>query len=315
MKKLLIAAFSFTLLMSCGGKDDKKTTEGANGGKVAMKSYSDSLSYAIGYGMTKNSSENPQFSSQYILEDMLAAFMDSYENGFTELSEEQLNELKGRFMSEMQAGGLSDELKSEISKYDGGSQATMYVELAESHPEAKLDMDLFKQGSDDYMNGKRQIDSLAMNDIFMDLNMKMQSYQAAKTEEEAKETIAAGEAFLAAKEQEEGVIKTASGLLYEVVKKGNGPKPTLDDKVEVHYHGTLIDGTVFDSSYDRGETTEFGITQVIRGWTEGLQLMNEGSTFMFYIPQELAYGMNPRPGGAIKPGAALVFKVELVDIK
>lgn len=315
MKKLLIAAFSFTLLMSCGGDGDKKTTEGENNGKASMNSYSDSLSYAIGYGMTKNSSENPQFSSQYILEDMLAAFMDSYENGFTELTDEQLNELKGRFMSEMQAGGLSDELKSEISKYDGGSQATMYVELAEKHPEVKLDMQLFKKGSDDYMNGKRQIDSLAMNDIFMELNTKMQSFQAAKAEEAAKETIAAGEAFLAAKEEEEGVMKTESGLLYEVVKKGNGPKPGLDDKVEVHYHGTLIDGTVFDSSYDRGETTEFGITQVIRGWTEGLQLMNEGSTFMFYIPQELAYGMNPRPGGAIKPGDALIFKVELVDIK
>ncbi len=315
MKRILIAALCTTFLMSCGGDGDKKTTEGENEGKTSLNTYSDSLSYAIGYGMTKNSSENPQFSSQYIMEDMLVAFMDSYENGFTELTDEQLNELKGRFMSEMQAGGLSDELKSEISKYDGGSQAAMYVELAESNPETKMNMKVFKQGSDDYMNGKQLIDSLGMNDIFMDLNMKMQSFQAAKAEEEAKETIAAGEAFLSAKEQEEGVMKTESGLLYEVIKKGNGPKPTLDDKVEVHYHGTLIDGTVFDSSYDRGETTEFGITQVIRGWTEGLQLMNEGSTFMFYIPQELAYGMNPRPGGAIKPGDALVFKVELVDIK
>jgi FKBP-type peptidyl-prolyl cis-trans isomerase FklB len=97
--------------------------------------------------------------------------------------------------------------------------------------------------------------------------------------------------------------------------EGSGDKPTPQSKVKVHYHGTLTDGTVFDSSVDRGEPTEFGVGQVIKGWTEGLQLMSVGSKFKFFIPQELAYGANPRPGGVIKPFMPLIFEVELLEIK
>ena len=96
--------------------------------------------------------------------------------------------------------------------------------------------------------------------------------------------------------------------------KGTGDKPTAASKVKVHYHGTLIDGTVFDSSVDRGAPSEFGVGQVIKGWTEGLQLMSVGSKFKFFIPQELAYGATPR-GGTIKPFMPLVFEVELLEIK
>jgi FKBP-type peptidyl-prolyl cis-trans isomerase FklB len=124
----------------------------------------------------------------------------------------------------------------------------------------------------------------------------------------------AGIAFLEANKSKEGVVTTNSGLQYVVVKEGNRKYPTSTDNVTVHYHGTTIDGTVFDSSVDRGETSSFGLNQVIKGWTEGLQLMGEGAKFIFYIPQELAYGKNPRPGGAIKPYMALVFEVELFNI-
>ena len=113
----------------------------------------------------------------------------------------------------------------------------------------------------------------------------------------------------------DGVVTTDSGLQYIVMKKGNGPMPKRSDRVSVHYHGTLIDGTVFDSSVDRGKPSEFGVGQVVQGWIEGLQLMNVGSKYKFFVPQELGYGATPRPGGAIKPFMTLVFEVELLEIK
>ena len=107
---------------------------------------------------------------------------------------------------------------------------------------------------------------------------------------------------------------TDSGLQYEILKNGSGPKPKESSQVKVHYHGTTPEGVVFDSSVDRGEPATFGLNQVIKGWTEGLQLMSVGSKFKFYIPQELAYGANPQPGSAIKPYMPLVFEVELLSI-
>ncbi|GAA3648833.1 FKBP-type peptidyl-prolyl cis-trans isomerase [Flavivirga jejuensis] len=145
--------------------------------------------------------------------------------------------------------------------------------------------------------------------------MKAQQEEALKkAEEEFGENKIAGEKFLADNISKEGVETTESGLQYIVMKAGTGEKPVPASKVKVHYHGTLIDGTVFDSSVDRGEPTQFGVSQVIKGWTEGLQLMSVGSKYKFFIPQELAYGATPRPGGVIKPFAALVFEVELLEI-
>ncbi len=122
-----------------------------------------------------------------------------------------------------------------------------------------------------------------------------------------------GERFLEANKQKEGVQVTESGLQYEVVTMGKGPKPQATDRVKVHYHGTLIDGTVFDSSVERGEPATFGLNQVISGWTEGLQLMPVGSKFRFYIPQELGYG--ERATGNIPPYSTLIFDVELLSIE
>lgn len=124
-----------------------------------------------------------------------------------------------------------------------------------------------------------------------------------------------GETFLAENAKKQGVTTTASGLQYEVVELGNGPKPTSTDTVNVHYHGTLIDGTVFDSSVTRGIPATFGVHQVIKGWTEALQLMPVGSKYRLYIPQDLAYGAHPHPGGAIKPFMTLIFDVELLGIE
>jgi len=123
--------------------------------------------------------------------------------------------------------------------------------------------------------------------------------------------------FLEENGKKEGVVTTASGLQYMVIKEGTGEAhPSATDKVEVHYHGTTPDGTVFDSSVDRGQTISFGLNQVIKGWTEGVQLMTVGAKYKFFIPQELAYGANAPQGGAgpIKPFMPLVFEVELFNI-
>jgi FKBP-type peptidyl-prolyl cis-trans isomerase FklB len=143
---------------------------------------------------------------------------------------------------------------------------------------------------------------------------KMQEEALKKTEEEYAEVKLEGEKFLEANKDAEGVVTTDSGLQYIVLEEGTGVKPNPRSKVTVHYTGTLIDGTVFDSSVERGEPATFGVSQVIEGWTEGLQLMPAGSKYKFFIPQNLGYGANPRSGGVIRPFDPLIFEVELIEV-
>lgn len=144
---------------------------------------------------------------------------------------------------------------------------------------------------------------------------ELQEKQAAEREEASKMNIESGEKFLQENAQREDVNVTDSGLQYRVIEEGTGERPDAEDEVEVHYKGTLTDGREFDSSYGRGETATFPLNRVIKGWTEGLQLMREGATYEFFIPAELAYGSNPPGGSIIEPGSVLVFEVELIDIK
>ena len=139
--------------------------------------------------------------------------------------------------------------------------------------------------------------------------MKLMNQQQ---EAKSKPTIDAGRKFLAQNKARQGVKTTASGLQYEVIKEGTGPKPTLQDTVEVNYVGTLINGTEFDNSYKRGQSISFPVTGVIRGWTEALQLMPAGSKYKLYIPYELAYGTNDV--GSIPGGSTLIFEVELLKV-
>ena len=134
-------------------------------------------------------------------------------------------------------------------------------------------------------------------------------------EEASKAAKAEGEAFLAENAKNDGINVTESGLQYRHETEGTGENPGPTDKVTVHYKGTLLDGTEFDSSYKRGEPISFPLNGVIPGWTEGLQLMKVGGKTTFYIPQELAYGARPNPGGPIPPYAALIFEVELLGIE
>ncbi|MDO6744781.1 FKBP-type peptidyl-prolyl cis-trans isomerase [Tenacibaculum soleae] len=186
-----------------------------------------------------------------------------------------------------------------------------------------LDQDLFVQGFKNGMDSTNLlVDSKDINNILRTFFQKQQqekmkeqqAAQAKKAEAEFGDYKKEGEKFLADNKTKDGVKTTASGLQYVVLKEGNGDAPTATSRVKVHYHGTLIDGTVFDSSVDRGEPTEFGVNQVIKGWTEGLQLMKPGAKFKFFIPQDLAYGAQQR-GAKIKPFSALVFEVELLEVK
>lgn len=160
----------------------------------------------------------------------------------------------------------------------------------------------------DVMKGNEKMDQQAAQQYVQTAFQKLE-------EEEGKRQSAEGVAFLAENAKKEGVQVTESGLQYTVITEGSGPVPVATDKVKVHYSGMLIDGTVFDSSVERGEPIVFGVTGVIKGWQEALQLMPVGSKWKVYIPQELGYGARGAGGGAIPPYAALIFDVELLAIE
>jgi FKBP-type peptidyl-prolyl cis-trans isomerase FklB len=141
-----------------------------------------------------------------------------------------------------------------------------------------------------------------VNKYFMELEEKMNA-----------ENIEKGKAFLAENAKKEGIVTLPSGLQYEVITEGNGKKPSATDKVKCHYEGTLIDGTLFDSSIKRGQPAVFGVNQVIRGWVEALQLMSEGSKWRLFIPSELGYGAQ-QAGEMIPPHSTLIFEVELIEV-
>lgn len=187
-----------------------------------------------------------------------------------------------------------------------------------------LGIDVFnnlKQNGLDNINieafSQAMLDAQKNNELSIDPNQSkqiVQNYFGKIQAEKNKPLIQEGAKFLAENGKRKEVVTTKSGLQYEVIKEGNGTHPTLTDKVKVHYHGTLLDGTVFDSSVDRGEPISFGVTQVIKGWTEALQLMSPGAKYKLYIPYDLAYGERGA-GGSIKPFATLIFEVELIEIE
>lgn len=170
-----------------------------------------------------------------------------------------------------------------------------------------INYDVFAVALEETLNGEEKISK-------EDASAYIQKSIVEIKEREAKKQRAEGENFLAKNAKKEGIKTTESGLQYEILAPADGPKPKADDKVEVHYEGKLVDGTIFDSSIQRGESIVFGVSQVIKGWTEALQLMPVGSKYRIYIPQELAYGERGA-GGQIPPYAALIFDVELISIK
>ncbi|PIE01948.1 MAG: peptidylprolyl isomerase [Acidobacteria bacterium] len=176
-----------------------------------------------------------------------------------------------------------------------------------------LDWKTVKTAMSDAVEGREPaLDEEVMMKAFKEFQMEAQNKQREKMQQAATKNNEEAAKWLAENASKEGVKTTDSGLQYKVITMGKGKKPTASDKVKVHYKGTLVDGTEFDSSYKRNKPAEFPLGGVIKGWTEGLQLMPVGSKFVFYIPPELGYG--PSGAGSIPPGAALVFEVELLDI-
>ena len=184
------------------------------------------------------------------------------------------------------------------------------MQIGSSIRKDKLDLDakIVATAIEDVLTSKPL--SLTEEELISTMTAFAEKMQA-KEEEEIKNAAQAGKAFLEKTAKEEGVKSTPSGLLYKVITEGTGAQPKAADRVSVHYKGTFINGEEFDSSYKRNKPTEFGVTDVIKGWTEGLQLMKEGSKYMLYIPSELAYGAG-RPG--IPPNSVLVFQVELLKV-
>ncbi len=178
--------------------------------------------------------------------------------------------------------------------------------------EVTLDRDVVMQGVSDALSGEKKLSEDEIKTVMQALDKLTREKQAEMAKVLAEKEIQVGKDFLAEHAKKEGVSTTESGLQYSVMEKGEGVNPTAEDTVKVHYKGTLIDGTEFDSSYKRNEPAVFPLKNVIKGWTEGLQLMPVGSKYKFAIPSELAYG--ERATGKIKANSTLLFEVELLEI-
>ena len=207
--------------------------------------------------------------------------------------------------------GFSAKSQTEMTKeqkisYALGANIGMNMKQDIQH----LDYESFVQGLKDAYAGTNQFTDQQMQEIFAQLQEDIQAQKKSGVAVE----IEKGAKFLAENKKNPDVKETASGLQYIVLQEGKGEHPTATSRVTVHYTGKLIDGTVFDSSVDRGEPITFGLNQVIRGWTEGLQLMTPGSKYRFFIPYNLAYGENGA-GAAIPGGATLIFDVELISFE
>jgi len=207
--------------------------------------------------------------------------------------------------------GMTFTLKSQNMSQEEKNSYALGASVGESYNNAGVEVifEFFKEGFLDAFQGKNKFSEEEMKACFSNIQEILMAKQNAGSEIEKE----AGRQFLAENKKRAEVHETASGLQYEVIVMGDGAKPSATDRVKVHYHGTTIDGRVFDSSIQRGEPIVFGLNQVIAGWTEGVQLMPVGSKFKFYIPSDLAYGDNS-PSDKIKPGATLIFEVELLDI-
>jgi FKBP-type peptidyl-prolyl cis-trans isomerase len=207
--------------------------------------------------------------------------------------------------------GFSAKSQEEMTKEQKSSYAIgINIGNNISHDGVELDYEAFMQGIKDAYAGTNKFTDQQMQEIFTQLQEDLQAKKKNGTAAE----IAKGAKFLEENKKNPEVKETASGLQYMVLQEGKGEHPTATSKVTVHYTGKLIDGTVFDSSVDRGEPITFGLNQVIRGWTEGLQLMTPGSKYRFFIPYNLAYG-EQGAGGMIPGGATLIFDVELISFE
>ncbi len=328
-----LAAFSI-MLASCSG--------GSSAPAASLKSDVDSISYAYGVNLADQGGLMQYLEQSGIIQSasnieydyqMRISAADSTQK---QVLQKEMN-AKIDSLNKVNAPKLNDFIKGLKESLKGGEEKSAYIQgLSIGHQISQQMLPqfgtmLFGQDSTKKINNDQMLSGLIsalknQNTAIskMDANgLIQQKVEAAQAEEQAKQeenlkvqykdSIAAGEKFLADNAKREGVVTLPSGLQYEVIRKGNGPVPADTNTVKVHYHGTLINGTVFDSSVDRKEPASFGVTQVIPGWTEALKLMPVGSKWKLFVPYNLAYGSQDR--GTIKPFSTLIFDVELLGIE
>jgi len=179
---------------------------------------------------------------------------------------------------------------------------------------ADVNVQALAMGLRDALDSATIMDAAVVEKVVQGYMMKLQEKRMAEDMAKAEENRVAGEKFLAENGKRTDVVTTSSGLQYQVIKMGSGPKPTAEQQVKVHYHGTLIDGTIFDSSVDRGEPITYPVNGFVKGWQEALQMMPTGSKWKLYVPSELGYGSQSAPGGKIPGNSALIFEMELLEI-
>lgn len=336
MKKTILGTFSAmtvmaVMMVSCGGASTPKTS---------LKNSVDSVSYAYGVSMTDQglvqfleqtgvlvSTSNIEFDYQSritaadstqkkILEKEMNAKLDS------------LNKINAPRLNQFIKGLTEGMGQEEKSAYANGLSIGVQFsqQMLPQFNSMLFGSDSSKTISKDQVlagiisalkNQELAISKMDANGMVQTAVEEAQAEEQQRQEENLKtqyaDSIAAGDVYMADNAKREGVVTLPSGLQYEVLRVGNGPMPTDTDRVKVHYHGTLINGTVFDSSVDRGEPATFGVNQVIPGWTEALKLMPVGSKWRLYVPYDLAYGSADR--GTIKPFSNLIFDVELISIE
>ncbi len=213
------------------------------------------------------------------------------------------------------SGNKKVDLSDEQTKFSYAIGLDIGNSLKQLASDTELDLDALSQGIRHFIAGEGiQLAESEAAEIRQKVFTEIQEKHREKQKESAGTNAKEEEEFLAKNKEKEGIITTESGLQYEVITKGSGDTPTATDRVKVHYKGTLLDGTEFDSSYKRGEPTTFGVTQVIPGWTEALQLMQVGAKYKAYIPSKLGYGERGA-GGKIGPNAMLIFEMELLGIE
>jgi len=322
MKKIaVVISLSAIALASCSKKSSTSMAEGFE----AISTQADSVSYFIGLDIAQNFKTN-NIDRLFSAGSFNKGLNDGFSGGELMLSKEDGNSLIMANLNKIKSDttaftfeptSINDftslaSMKDSISYFLGTDIAggltgngfnKYYSELA------------FYKGLEDGFMGNAELVSKADGEkVAMKIMESEKENIMAAQKEQFAGNIAKGEAFLAEKTAQEDVVTLPSGLRYRIIKDGKGAKPAATDIVSTHYHGTLIDGTVFDSSVDRGEPTEFPVNRVIPGWTEALQLMSLGSKWELFIPYNLAYG-EQGAGGSIEPYSTLIFEVELLEIK
>lgn len=306
MKQLIFLFSILALVSACDGGGSMKGTK-------SLDTEMDSISYSVGRFFTG------QFQDLGIdvNAQQLGQGLDDAANDVATISEEagmaMMQTFQQTLMMRQGAPFTEDDPATfsvdSISYVIGADFARNMKEF-----DVALNSSAFFQGAKDQLADAESMVGDQEDAMMQKLTETITKQQEAGAAVAAEAIIAEGAAFIAEKAAEEGVMSTPTGLHYKVITEGTGKMPAATDRVLVHYHGTLIDGTVFDSSVDRGEPIEFGLNEVIAGWTEGVQLMKEGAKYQFYIPYDLAYGLRGSPP-VIPGGATLIFDVELLEVK